>query len=240
MKNVRFHLLSNKEGEKMKKLLFLLPAMAMMLAGCGAPSEDSSSTSGSSSTSSSTTTTQSSTGGGEHSGKVIHYDFNDVNEEFTETTYSDGSKGMVAPYINKCSDDGEVGFMKDHCKANPDFLVSGENTGASAGNANDSGAFPSEHGCVKMGSKSKEGVLSFTFNVPISKVEIACHDWFKKDSSHPTNSNKIDVNGDEKLTPYQESPTKTQFLTFDIEASEDVVITTKNRAFIFEIKLTVA
>lgn len=249
MKNVRFHLLSNKEGEKMKKLLFLLPAMAMMLAGCGAPSEDSSSTSGSStSSSSSTTTTQSSTGGGEHSGKVIEFDFTDVNEDFYTNQYGN----LEAPYINKCSDNGNVGFLKDHCKSNSDFLVSADNTAASAGNA-EGGAFSGEHGCVKLGTGKKEGVLSMTFSVAISKVEITCHDWKANTGEYATGKNKVDINGQQKNAPYTASPcSKTETLTFDLEeASEDVVVTSTGdtvyqtttpcgRIFIFDIKLTVA
>ena len=254
MKNVRFHLLSNKEGEKMKKLLFLLPAMAMMLAGCGAPSEDSSSTSGSStsgSTTSGSTSTSTSSGPNEHAGQVIEYDFRTRTADYPT---ADGK----APYLDKVGSDGEgtdktLGFFNVCMKSgSPEgLLVSADNTSASSGvdESSPSSAWRGANGLVKMGTSKKEGVISLTFSETISKVEILCHDFFKKDSGHATNSNKLDVNGDAQLLPYTETPTPGT-LTFNLsEPSEDVVITSTGlekdgtaygRAFLFDIKLTIA
>lgn len=186
-----------------------------------------------------------------HSGQVIEYDFRTRTADYPT---ADGK----APYLDKVGSDGEgtdktLGFFNVCAKSgSPEgLLVAAENASASSGvdEVSPSSAWRGANGLVKMGTSKKEGVISLTFSETISKVEILCHDFFKKDSSHTTNSNKLDVNGDTQLLPYTETPTPGT-LTFNLsEPSEDVVITSTGlekegtaygRAFLFDIKVTIA
>ena len=107
-----------------------------------------------------------------------------------------------------------------------------------AGNNGTSGAFPSQGGFLRAGSSKKAGqlVLTFTDTAKVTKVEIKCHDWYTKSESHPTNSNKVAVNGSEAvLAPYTDDATP-GVLTFELDGTSNVVtIDTTNRAFIFKI-----
>ena len=75
----------------------------------------------------------------------------------------------------------------------------------------------------------------------VAKVQIVCHDWYKKSTDYPTNSNKVSVNGSEAvLAPYNEEGTFGT-LTFDLAtASETVTIDTNLRVFIQKIIVTFA
>lgn len=223
----------------MKKLLFLLPAMAMMLAGCGAPSEDSSSTSGSSSSTSGSTTTSTSQPNA-HAGSVLEFDFTTRNDPFI-----DGDGYQRAPYLNECTEDGsEVTFFKECAKDTSDELLglisSVESRTITSGSAS-GGCYENTKGHLRVGSSKKNGTLSMTFSESIKKVELTCHDYLASGSVY----NYVVVNGDKKLAP-QNNKTP-GVLTFDIEPSEDLLITGANtdearfgRYFIFNMKLTIA
>ena len=101
----------------------------------------------------------------------------------------------------------------------------------------DGGAFPQSEGFVKMGKSKGDGTLVMNFgDKKVAKVEIKCHDWYKKSADHPTNSNKVSVNGSaEVLAPYTEDGTY-GVLTFELdEATNEITIVSNDRIFVLEI-----
>ncbi len=106
-------------------------------------------------------------------------------------------------------------------------------------NTGSGGAYPNANGMVKGGTGSANGVITFTLDIDVTKVEIKCHDFYKKDADHPTNSNSVKVNDlTEQLAPYNEEGTF-EYLTFELAAgSKSITITTQKRAYIQEIKLS--
>ena len=101
------------------------------------------------------------------------------------------------------------------------------------------GAYANTAGLLKTGTGSAAGQIVFTLDAKASKVEIKCHDWYKKSADYPTNSNNVAVNGSaDQLAPYNEEGTF-EYLTFELaEASETITIDAKNRIFIKEIKIS--
>lgn len=106
------------------------------------------------------------------------------------------------------------------------------------GNAS-GGAYENTAGFLKTGTSSVAGQIVFTLDGLANKVEITCHDFYKKSSSYPTNSNTISVNGSEAvLAPYNTSATFGT-LEFELaEASKTITIDINNRVFIKEIKFS--
>ena len=106
-------------------------------------------------------------------------------------------------------------------------------------NTGSGGAYPNANGMVKGGTGSANGVINFTLDVDVSKVEISCHDFYKKDADHATNSNSVKVNDLEaQLAPYNEEGTFGT-LTFELAAgTKEITITTQKRVYILEIKLS--
>ena len=118
-------------------------------------------------------------------------------------------------------------------------LVSVETTKVYDGNGT-GGAYANQSGFLKMGTGSVAGVLKlqFTADVAVSKVEISCHDWYKKSDQYPTNSNKVSVNGSQEvLAPYNTEGTP-EVLTFEVDGDNYVEITSNLRIFLFSIKIT--
>ena len=104
------------------------------------------------------------------------------------------------------------------------------------------GAYENTAGLLKAGTSKAAAqiVLDFAEGIDVTKVEISCHDWYKKSADYPTNSNTIAVNGGEAIyAPYTEDGTAGT-LAFDIEESNTVTIDINKRAFIFSITVTVA
>ena len=107
------------------------------------------------------------------------------------------------------------------------------------------GAYPDTAGFLKCGTGKVDGALELTFAKKVTKVEITCHDWYKKSDKYPTNTNTFAVNGGTaQLAPYTVDGTM-GVLTFDIAASETVSINLDNtsssgfgRAFISKITVT--
>ena len=101
----------------------------------------------------------------------------------------------------------------------------------------DGGAYPQTAGFLKFGTSKANGVLTLNFaeGTKVTKVVINCHDWYKKSASYPTNSNKVSVNGSTAvLAPYTEDGTPGD-LTFELEATNKVEITSALRVFVFSI-----
>ncbi len=101
------------------------------------------------------------------------------------------------------------------------------------------GAYANTAGLLKTGTADVAGQIKFTLDGTANKVEILCHDFYKKSSQYPTNSNTISVNGSEtQLAPYNESATF-DTLTFDLPvATNEITIDITNRVFIKEIKIS--
>ena len=121
-------------------------------------------------------------------------------------------------------------------------LVSVAATNVYDGNGN-GGAYPNQPGFIRAGKSGEDGQLVLTLGEgqKVVKVEIKCHDWYKKNDSNPTNKNKIAVNGGTAvLAPYNETGTA-EVLTFELDGTSNVVtIDVSERAFIFEIVVTYA
>ncbi|MBO4703575.1 MAG: hypothetical protein J5617_01945 [Bacilli bacterium] len=103
-------------------------------------------------------------------------------------------------------------------------------------NTGSGGAFPTANGMVKGGTGSANGSIAFTLDVDVVKVEVKCHDFYKKDADHPTNSNSVQVNDlAAQLAPYTEDGT---FGTLEFElaaGSKSITIETQKRVYIKEI-----
>ena len=101
------------------------------------------------------------------------------------------------------------------------------------------GAYEDTAGLLKTGTSSATGQIVFTLDGLANKVEILCHDFYKKSSSYPTNSNTVAVNDSEAvLAPYNTSATFGT-LEFELaEASKTITIDINKRVFIKEIKLS--
>ena len=127
------------------------------------------------------------------------------------------------------------------CTETPDVLEAVTLTKIYDGNGT-GGAYPETAGLLKTGTSKVAGqiVLDFAEGTEVTKVEITCHDWYKKSESYPTNSNTVAVNAGEAVyAPYNEEGTA-EALVFEIEASNTVTIDITNRVFIFSIVVTVA
>ena len=106
-----------------------------------------------------------------------------------------------------------------------------------AGNNTDSGAHQKEAGFLKLGSSKAKGqiVLTYGEDVKVVKVDVYCHDWYTKNAEHPTNSNKVSVNGSaEVLAPYNETGA-CEVRSFDLTATNVVTIDSNKRIFISKI-----
>lgn len=103
------------------------------------------------------------------------------------------------------------------------------------------GAFPNTAGFLKTGSSSASANISFTLDGVANKVEILCHDFYKKSAQNSTNSNTVSVNGStEQLAPYNENATF-ETLTFDLdEPSDEISIDISKRIFIKSITISYA
>lgn len=101
------------------------------------------------------------------------------------------------------------------------------------------GAFANTAGFLKTGTGSATGVLKITLNGLANKVQILCHDFYKKNDSNPTNSNTFSVNGSAtQLAPYN-AEGEFGVLTFNLtSASEVIEITVANRAYIKSIVIS--
>ena len=103
-------------------------------------------------------------------------------------------------------------------------------------NTGTGGAFPTANGMVKGGTGSANGSIAFTLDVDVVKVEVKCHDFYKKDADHPTNSNSVQVNDlAAQLAPYTEDGT---FGTLEFElaaGSKSITVETQKRVYIKEI-----
>lgn len=116
-------------------------------------------------------------------------------------------------------------------------LVSVEVSKVYAGNNSTGGCHKNENGYLKLGTSSVNGTIKMTYpeGVKVTKVEIYCHDWYTLSDSHPTNSNKISVNGSEAvLLPYNANG-DVEVRSFDITATNEVNIETNFRGFISKI-----
>ena len=93
------------------------------------------------------------------------------------------------------------------------------------------GAYPDSAGYVKTGTGSVEADMQLTFSKKVTKVEIVCHDFYKKSDAYPTNTNQVAVNnGTAQLAPYTENADFAT-LTFVLDtASENVNIHVSNTA----------
>ncbi len=101
-----------------------------------------------------------------------------------------------------------------------------------------SGAHPNEDGILKLGTSKANGTFTLELKEAISKIEIKCHDFYAKSDDHPTNSNAIAINGDEKLTPYNETG-EGELLTWEFaEPVSSIALVANKRVYIWEITLT--
>ena len=103
------------------------------------------------------------------------------------------------------------------------------------------GAFPNTAGFLKTGSSSVAGAINFVLDGVADKVEILCHDFYKKSNQNPTNSNTVSVNGSTaQLAPYNENA-DFETLTFDLdEPSDEITININKRILIKGITISYA
>jgi len=98
------------------------------------------------------------------------------------------------------------------------------------------GAFPNTPGFIKTGTGSVKGEMTIVLDKLVSKITISCHDFYKKDADHLTNSNKISVNGcDAVLAPYNEEATPADLVFEFATPTNEITISVDKRVFIFGI-----
>lgn len=114
-------------------------------------------------------------------------------------------------------------------------VVNATSSSVSSGNGS-GGAYPNSAGFLKFGTGSKDGTLTIEFDGLVNKVEISCHDWYKKNESNQTNSNTFAVNGSEtQLMPYNEEGTAGT-LTFNLATPSDTIaLVSHYRGFVWTI-----
>lgn len=105
------------------------------------------------------------------------------------------------------------------------------------------GAKDGAAGLLKTGTSKADGQIVMTYgkDTKIAKVEILCHDFYALSDAHPTNSNKVSVNGGEAvLSPYNADATP-GILTFTLDGTSNVLtIDTLARVCIYKIIVTFA
>ena len=154
-------------------------------------------------------------------------------------TYTFSFAGLTGVGSEISADNALATFQE--CTETPDVLEAVTLTKIYDGNGT-GGAYPDTAGLLKTGTSKVAGqiVLDFAEGTEVTKVEITCHDWYKKTENYPTNSNTVAVNAGEAVyAPYNEEGTA-EALVFEIEASNTVTIDITNRVFIFSIVVTVA
>lgn len=137
-----------------------------------------------------------------------------------------------------------VQFMKDCCtSSNGDLLIgatvstskpvyAGDGTAAGQSTA----PFASVAGMLKMGKSGGAGEFTLVFDgYSAVKVEIKCHDWYKKTSDTGTPKTKsVTVNeATGQAAPYNADATP-EVLTFEFNPSSEITITSSERLIIFE------
>ena len=101
------------------------------------------------------------------------------------------------------------------------------------------GGLANTAGFLKTGTSSDSASIKLTLDGDANKVEILCHDFYKKSDTYPTNSNTVSVNGSAtQLAPYNEN-VDFDTLTFELaEASNEITINIEKRVFIKNIKIS--
>ena len=148
----------------------------------------------------------------------------DINLNYTSLTGT-GSKISDADALTK------VGRNNAHIQSVAlSYIYDGNGT---------SGAYENTAGFLKTGTSSAAGQIKFTLDGLANKVEILCHDFYKKSDSYPNNTNTFSVNGsDTQLAPYNTEATF-DTLTFELDdASNVITIDINKRAFIKNIKIS--
>ena len=148
-------------------------------------------------------------------GASVKFDFSTV-ENGSELT----AETALALFNSLCADSGlvSVGVSK---------IYQGTGSG---------GAKPNTAGILKSGTSSADGQMVLTFDKAVAKVEIKCHDFYKKSSSNPTNKNTISINGStDRLLPYNDTGDG-EVMTFNLSTASTVItMDFKSRAYIYEI-----
>ena len=110
------------------------------------------------------------------------------------------------------------------------------------------GAHPNSSGFIRCGKSDTEGELVMTFSKKVAKVEVVCHDWYKKSDEYPTNTISVAINGSTpQLAPYNTEGTG-ESLTFNLDGTSNTVdfdfsnsqSGKTGRVFIFKIIVTFA
>ena len=146
---------------------------------------------------------------------LVEYDF--TSREETSKEQQD--------YPNRICDSTED-FFNECAVSGAEHLESAYTTKVTSGGGK-SGAHEYGFGFLKYGTSSEEGYTTFTFDEPVSKVVVKCHSFFAKSDGYDP-LDKIDVNGESVLCPYNETATG-EDVTFEIEASSEVKITSTGR-----------
>ena len=115
-----------------------------------------------------------------------------------------------------------------------DWLTLGtyENIYASAGTG---GCHASEYGLVKMGTSKNNGVINLTTTENFTQCKVVCHDFYALSDTYPTNSNKLDINGIEKLSPYNAEGTGEE-LVWTFDANNSFTFTSSKRVYLWSIE----
>ncbi len=132
--------------------------------------------------------------------------------------------------------------IKGACSAGASKLTAVSATNIYNGNGQ-GGAYENTAGLLKFGKSGEgnDGTLTLTFSENVSKIVINCHDWFKKSSQYPDNSNTISVNdATAKTLPYNETGAGGDVEFVLAAPSKTVKIFISLRGFVFNFTVTFA
>lgn len=98
------------------------------------------------------------------------------------------------------------------------------------------GAHPNTDGILKLATAKANGTMTINLKKAVKTISIKNHDFYAKSEAYPTNSNKLIVNGVEKLAAYNEAGDGENIVWEFDEAVTTISIET-TRVYIWEITL---
>ena len=98
------------------------------------------------------------------------------------------------------------------------------------------GAHANEEGVIKTGTAKANGTMTITCTEPVKSISFVCHDFYKPSEQYPTNSNKIIINGVEKLAPYNTDAVG-EDLEFVFDEPTDTINFEANRVYIWSLTI---
>lgn len=99
------------------------------------------------------------------------------------------------------------------------------------------GAHPNEDGILKLATAKANGTMTINLKKAVKSISIKNHDFYAKSDQYPTNSNKLIINGVEKLAAYNENGDGEDIL-WEFEEAVSVISIETTRVYIWEMTIS--